>query len=501
MAILNRLKRHGFAVRSSDRAKARSRRAVLRIEPLEKREVMSAIATPPIYQNPYMAPNNFSEIHLNSYQTDTFSVPGPASARRQTVQQKLIGPVPFQITGTLAFNSSGQIVTIRVGPAPNSKGLVSAETLLLIDPVTMKVLARQPLPSRPTDKGGVNFAGGYFYLDNLNRVVCVTSTQQIRIYSVTNNQFFLDQTYNLSAAINNSSDAINSVLPDSAGDLWFTTELGDVGYVNPTTGSISISSVRNVSGANPNETDSKSFATDANGGIYVLSDYALYRFQVGSDGTPQADWRSAYDRGTRTKPGQNQQGSGTTPTVFDDFAGNEFVAITDNADPFMHVNVYNAQTGALVAQQAVFQNLPFRGDTENSLIAVNHSISVENNYGKPFGRATTQPDVDRVDFNPATGQSSVVWQNAKIAIPSVVSQLSTADGLEYTYAKNSRGWYWAALDFQTGKTVAKSYVPWSKVAGGRLANNYYGGITIGPNGTAYEGVLGGLVAWRPRPTG
>jgi hypothetical protein len=61
-----------------------------------------------------------------------------------------------------------------------------------------------------------------------------------------------------------------------------------------------------------------------------------------------------YDRGSTTKPGQIQQGSGTTPTCFDDFAGNQFVA----------------------------------GATENSLIAVHDSIIVENNYGNATPKST-----------------------------------------------------------------------------------------------------------------
>jgi hypothetical protein len=472
------------------------------IEPLEERRVPTAIPTPPIFQNPSMAPNNFSEIHLNSYQTDTCSVNGPASAAGQSVQQGFIGP-PTQIGGTIAFNSSGQILTIRVGPELTSSGLVTGVNLLLIDPVTLKILAQQALPSRPDSGGGVSFAGGYFYLDNLNRVVLVNSDQQIQIYGVQNNQFVLAQTYDLSAAINNPKDVLNSVLPDSAGNLWFITGQGGVGYVEPASGAVHFASISNVSGANPNETNTKSFATDGQGGVYVVTDYALYRFQVGPGGAPEATWRTAYDRGVRQKPGQNQQGSGTTPTVFDDFAGNQFVAIADNADPFMHVNVYNRQTGLLVAQQAVFTNLHYRGDTENSLIAVNHSILVENNYGNrselsTLGPATTEPDIDRIDFDPTTGQSRVVWQNAQIAVPSIVSQLSTSDGFEYAYAKDARGWYWAALDFQTGAVVAKSYVPWSNTEGGFLANNWYSGLTIGPDGTAYAGVFGGLVAWRPQ---
>jgi hypothetical protein len=170
----------------------------------------------------------------------------------------------------------------------------------------------------------------------------------------------------------------------------------------------------------------------------------------------------------------------------------------------MHVNVYNRQTGDIGAQQAVFSAFPGRNACENSLIAVNHSIIVENNYGNAsilntLGPLTTVPGVDRVDFDPATGQSQVVWENTTVAVPSVVSQLSTGDGLVYTYAKDHEGWYFAALDFQTGSLVARSRVPWSNRLGGALANNFYSGLGIGPDGSAYVGVFGGIMAWRPRP--
>jgi hypothetical protein len=499
MTAVNSLKRSFCSARFGDRTGSRSKQALLQVERLEERTVLDAVPTPAIYQNPFMAPNDFSEIHLNSYQTDTTSTSGPGDAMSQTVQQGLLGPLPG-IAGTMAFNSSGQIITIKVGPSTTPGEY--AQTLMLIDPVTLNVLAKTDLPSRP-NPGGVSFAGGaYLYLDNLDRVVCVTANQQIQIYGVQNNQFMLAQSYDLSTAINDPNDILNSVLPDSAGNLWFITKEGDVGYVNPADSSIHVANVRDVLGANANETNTKSFATDVSGGVYVVSDYALYRFQVGPDGAPENTWRSAYDRGTQTKPGQNQQGSGTTPTVFDDFAGNQFVAITDNADPLMHVNVYNRQTGALVAQQAVFSAFPNISSCENSLIAVNHSILVENNYGNvdtlsTFGPLTTVPGIDRVDFDPTTGQSGVVWENATVAVPSVVSQLSTGDGLLYTYAKDARGWYFAALDFQQGSVVALSRVPLSIPVGGVLANNYYSGLGIGPDGSAYVGVYGGIVAWRP----
>ena len=62
---------------------------------------------------------------------------------------------------------------------------------------------------------------------------------------------------------------------------------------------------------------SKSFATDptAQGGVFIVSNYAMYRFDASRSGGPQVTWREPYDRGTMQKPGQVQQGSGTTPTL------------------------------------------------------------------------------------------------------------------------------------------------------------------------------------------
>jgi Domain of unknown function (DUF4214) len=481
----------------------RPAKARIGLEQLEDRTVPSVINAPPIYQNPFMAPNDFSEIHLNSQQTDTFSIPGPASTLAQSVQQKIIS-APFAISGTIAFNSAGQLVTIRVGLGESNGQVTSGtQTLLLIDPSTLETIDSVDLPPRPAASGTVSFAGGgYFYLDNSGRVVCVTADQQIQIYATDNNQLNLVQSYNLAPLINNPNDILNSVLPDSSGNLWFITDQGDVGNVNPSNGAMQLINIRNLPNANPAETDTKSFATDGNGGVFVVSDYALYRFHADSTGVPVEDWRSVYDRGVRVKPGQNQQGSGTTPTVFSDSQGNEFVAIADNADPFMHIVVFNANTGAVVAAQTVFTAFPFANSCENSLIAVNDSVMIENNYGNSSigstaGSGTTVPGVARIDFDPASGLSTEVWENDTVAIPSIVSQLSTGDGLFYGYAKNASGWYWVALSYFNGATVAATPVPLSNEAGGVLANNYYGGITVGPDGSAYAGVFGGLVVWRP----
>ena len=139
-----------------------------------------AIPTPQIFQNPFMAPNNLSEIHFNSFQTDTTSVSGPASASSQAVQQGLLRPIPA-IGASITFNSGERNRTVRVGPS-HTVARENTITLLLIDPVTLKILAHVDLPPKSRSGGTVSFSGGgYFYEDNQDRAVTITANNQIRI--------------------------------------------------------------------------------------------------------------------------------------------------------------------------------------------------------------------------------------------------------------------------------------------------------------------------------
>jgi hypothetical protein len=49
-------------------------------------------------------------------------------------------------------------------------------------------------------------------------------------------------------------------------------------------------------------------------------------------------------------------------------------------------------------------------------------------------------------------------------------------------------WYFTAVNVHTGTLVYKLLT-----GTGWLFNNHYGSISIGPDGTAYVGIMGGLV--------
>ena len=108
---------------------------------------------------------------------------------------------------------------------------------------------------------------------------------------------------------------------------------------------------------------------------------------------------------------------------------------------------------------------------------------------------STEPGVERVDIDADGKDCHTVWRSAERA-PSVVPKLSLSNGLVYTYTRPARSdgidaWYLTTLDFRTGRTVYR------RLAGTGIGfNNNYAPVTLGPDGTAYVGVLGGVVAFQ-----
>jgi hypothetical protein len=237
-----------------------------------------------------------------------------------------------------------------------------------------------------------------------------------------------------------------------------------------------------------------SFAVDRRG-VYVVSSKRMYRL-VSRGGWPRVAWKIRYRNTGIVKPGQAEAGSGTTPTLMK----GGYVAITDNADP-MNVVVYRRAVKGkrIVCQVPVFNK--GAGATENSLITAGRSLFVENNYGyqDPFGLqsgAVTEPGFARVDVRRDGTGCRRVWTNSTVRAPSVVPKLSTKTGLIYTYTREpssllDQPYFWTAIDARSGETAWKVY------AGSGLGfNNNYAGLALGRDGTAYLGVLGGMVALR-----
>ncbi len=428
--------------------------------------------------HPSMAPNQKSNIHSDAYQSDTNRWAGPLGRDPQTTST-------FQVAecASLTFDRRGRVETVCVG--------AEAPRLVLMDPVTLEVLATHPLPPRtPAADTLSDFSGGgYFYLDDRDRAVIPTTERHVVVIAQTDGPggpgFRQVRDHDVSALMADD-DKIVSALPDWAGRIVFVTKAGVVGSIDPATGRAH----RLVLG----EEIANSFAVDEDGGVYVVTARALYRLDHDRRGRLRVTWRQGYANTGELKPGQVSAGSGTTPTVM----GRRWVAITDNADP-MQVVVY--RRGAEVRGRREVCSVPvFRrgaSATDNSLIAAGRALVVTNNYGYdgPVRDAlggTSEPGLERIDVDRDGRGCHRVWRNTTESSTSAVPKLSLATGLVYTVTKAPvRGqdvWFLSALDFRTGRLV------WGQRYGTGLGfNNNYAPVSLARTGVAYVGVLGGLV--------
>lgn len=449
--------------------------------------------------HPYMADHGMSCMHSDPFTTNTYAWPGPLGHTPE-VSSRSMGFLGGECP-TVNFDSKGRIVTVCVRDRRPS--------LVLLNPETLEVLDRHALPRRNAPLLRVRKAmqdtsgGAYFYLDHQDRAVLGTSDAAIEIVAIHETpdgpQFVVEERIDLSKHAlrpNGQPDKITAVLPDYAGNYWFVGRYGSVGVV---TRDHNIAVTRLTGEEIQN---SLSMGTE---GPYVVSDHALYHFKLDAkDGAPVQVWREVYDRGERIKVGQINRGSGTTPTLL----GDDYVVIADNAEPRMHVLVYRRSEAdgkdpqpenRLVCKTPVFT--PGRSATENTLIGHGRSLIVENNAGYDIFRTmrrgkTSEPGIARIDVRADESGCDVVWESNEIS-QTTVPKLSTANGLIYLYTKlpnapdNTDAYYFTAIDFETGRTAYRVLTG----TGVRYDNNW-AAISLAPDGTAYVGVLNGLIRVR-----
>ncbi len=439
--------------------------------------------------HPFMADNGASNIHNDAYQTDAYATAGPLG-RNMSVNSTL----RISECASVTFTSAGLLETICVG--------LDRPRLVLMNPDTLAEIASFDLPARQLGSGGTDLfgvftdfsGGGYFYLDHQDRAVVPTTTRRIQVIGTEKllfgliTQFKVQRDYDVSAVVP-SGDKLIAVMPDWSGRIWFVSLGGVVGNISPSNGA--------VNAVSTGERISNSFAVDETGGVFVVTDAALRRFDAGPGGAPQATWSEPYDNDGVQKSGQTQAGSGTTPTLM----RGGLVAITDNDDPVKVVVM--KRDASIVGPRLVCSEPVFAAgasSTDQSLIAAGDSLVAANNYGydgllsTSLGGSTT-PGFAKVTVDPGAEDCTTDWVSGEIA-PSAVPKVSLSTGLIYTYTKRPRAdledpWYFTAIDFCTGATRFR------KLAGlGIGYNNNYAPISLSPDGDAYVGTIGGLVRLR-----
>jgi hypothetical protein len=445
------------------------------------RAVASPRATPPQAppQNPFLAPNPFSNLHDDTWMSNVYpTIAGPTAGASVAY-----GSYAPSICGSLLFDARGRIVSVCPGAA--------ATQARIIDPATLRVVGTYDLPGGGATGFQSFTGGGYIYLDQHNRLWTTTRNRHLYELAIGAHGFRRIADYDLSTVLA-TSDGITSALPDFQGDIWFVTRPGGVVGVIP-------HGTHRVRVTRADSEIENSFAVGRDG-IYIVSEHSIYRYGLGRGDRPVVTWRATYPNSHIHKPGQVDAGSGTTPAIL----SGGYTAITDNADP-MDVVVYRTAARLRHRQRRLVCRVPVfhagAGDTENSLIADGRSLIVENNYGYagyagPDANAQTTPGFARVDIARDGHGCHRVWQTDSLAAPSVVPKLSLKTGLIYTYVRKpgaTAQWAWAALSLRTGRTAFSI-----RTGTGTLYNNNYASISLGPTGNAYLATIGGITELRRR---
>jgi len=464
-----------------------------------------------IEPHPFLAPQELSTIHSGGYNSDVHSASGPLGINPKVISRQG-STAPGGMYATTTFDNQGLMIVFM--------GSFAGFELNLLEPRSLKLLAKYDLPQRPSTFEGVvkmdadvfmkDTSSSYFYLDQQGYAVIADSTQHIqrlghRQKSNGDWEFFLDQSWDISGHVPNDCmsstnwfpsqecDPITSVTPDHNGLIWWVTLHGRIGTLNPETDVIKSIQLEN-------EEIQNSFAA-ARDGIYIVSDYAMYGFKTDKDGAPLVVWREQYDRGDNRKLGAISQGAGSTPTLL----GDDYVVIADNADPKVNLLVYrrrpDIQGKRLVCKVPLFND--DKSAVEISMIAWNRSIITKNDYGytNAFQQETWDQVVGgftRIDIREDESGCDIFWTSPEIS-PSVVPKLSAGNGLvySYTFETQSNGeniWYLMALESSTGKTAFKI-----RTGAGSKFDGNWGPLAIGPDGTAYITVYGGMISIWDQP--
>ena len=423
----------------------------------EKSGVALVYGTPPqakplpeyhVYANPYLL-NGRNGIHYDTHNSDVTNDPGPMGISPSVVTRKL-NSLGKSIPSML-FDSKGRIITVMIS--------FTSTWLYLMDPDSLFILAEEELPRKSNihifnheenDASG----GGYLHLTPTGEVIIPKMDKKIAFYKVIEEgekpHWYLVKEIDLNDDLPENA-YINDAVLDFDGQLWFTTSMGMVGYVDKVDQKVETYTFP--------EGLQNQLAIDSKG-VYVLTHEYLNKLSIQEDGEIKLLWRSPYDHSAGLN-GLVASGSGTSPTLLGN--NDDLIAIADNGTPNMHMNVYHRSDGRLICSVPVFSTN--NTGCENSLIGYGNDVVIEDNGGFElfFGDAqNTNKGLIKIHVRDDLSGADIVWENYDLKA-STTPTLSTANGLIYSYCvKEGQGgsdaWFLSMVDWETGETVYEYWV-------------------------------------------
>ena len=271
--------------------------------------------------------------------------------------------------------------------------------------------------------------------------------------------------------------------------MWFVSKQnGKVGTLDPRRGKVKVKTV--------GEEIENSFAVGSDG-VYIVSDKRMYRFKAGEErhAEDRLEVRLQELRDRQAEPGRRRLGHDA-----DDHGRrlrrDHRQRRSDERRRLPHAREAEKGEKRKVCEQPVFAK--GASATENSMLAAGRSLIVENNYGyqDPFGPnsgAVTEPGFARVDMKKKRqGLQAAVDEPRGPRADRGAEALDQDRPHLHLHAPARRRRPGLLLD--RDRLAHRQDRSGCKYAGSGLSfNNNYAGLALGPDGSAYLGVIGGIV--------
>lgn len=471
--------------------------------------------------NPYLAASPWPITHHDSGASDSSASPGPVTASQ-------IGSPQF--AGTNLIN-----ITLAQSPLyPDGERVFWGSNMVDVYKVALvqgqlKQVARLKKPGNLLSNLSTPTSGAYTLVD-ANNVFYTVRGRTLLAYGdaesgVRTSPIALLRQYTLPESAVSSDDQIVGLNLTFDGRLAFVTKMGVVGVLQR-----DFTQLQSVTLGDGTEQVSNSLATDARGGIYVVTSQAMYRVQW-SGGKLSLDpatgaWRSTYITTSTAGGGRLGAGSGSTPTVMGT-ENERLIVITDGADVanlvLFWADAIPSDWQALDAQtdRRVAGRLPVNfGDpnrtatqSEQSVVVSGYgAVVVSNDYrhtealsgstGNDLldqasnalivalsGTTAVQPwGVQKFSWNTSTHTLSSDWARLDVSCPNAIPTVSQASSRFYCVGAHAGKWTIESLDWTTGGAHFRKYL-------GALPrfNSFYASTQLTGDGGLIYGSVDGVV--------
>lgn len=469
-----------------------------------------------IPRNPWMAPNNFGSPHQDSWCSESVSLDGPTSDNLLLIEQYN----PFGYTPNMVCNGNNQMIGL-------SMQYGTSQFWLVVFDEECTIISGTPAGKR----SGNTFGGGYFYLDNNDNTIVVQNnhivsypTGDVRpapdgeIYPLKPNW----RSANIIELVTGSPEGngLYSCLPvwdENRPNLYWCLIAGVYNYQDYPNSTLSAPAWMAVVEIDPNDggttlVGSMMLENQWNNNTFAVDEYGAYIVTNGLDSEGLCTegymwafaldgndivvrWKTPYENAGYLKPGQKNIGSGTTPTLTQAEDGTEYVGITDNADPRLHVVVCNRQDGTIISRTPCFEGM--RSADEASLIGVRDTFVAENNFGHyptwPFFQLVPNgPGMTMIRMRPDGSEpaADVIWNLPDVHFYAM-NMLCRESGIIFAHtcdwtadisAIKGGMYYVSAIDSFNGRVIWR--IPLGR---GVEYCHEYGGIYFNRNGDLFIG--------------